>query len=74
MGEMREADEARAAPHPGDLDSKPFQLKEELNSPGLKRGKGHSRQRDSMSNGLDATEHIPLRKLKMRPWVSVERW
>ena len=56
MEEMGEADEARAAPHPGDLDSKLFQLKEELNSPGLKREKGHSRQRDSMSNSLEAKE------------------
>ena len=74
MEEMGEADEARAAPPPGDLDSKLFQLKEELNSPGLKREKGHSRQRDSMSNSLEATEHIPFRKLKVRPWVSEGRW
>lgn len=31
-------------------------------------------QRDSMSNSLEAIEHIPFRKLKVRPWVSEERW
>lgn len=59
---MREAGEA---PKPGDPDSKPFQLKEELNWLRLKRGKGRKGipgRGNSMSKGLEAREHISFGK------------